>query len=452
MPVPLFNVFYHHVLQTPEDAYISIDKTTYSYAAAYAVVSHVVEKIKRALAHTSGAVAISFRRPDKMLFAYWACLALDVDIVLLPTGQSKVAKNEEPLLAFTLSDSGGWGDVRDIDIDLNANPVRLTPKPDHPHRAIFFFTSGTTGAPKFIRTTRYQMAQALACLAEQKLMPYTRKANVFITPPLFHSYGISAVMEYTLGGSHLFFPRDHESIAAIQSLFNKRINESITVIEGVPYFYKQLALFLTRLALPALKHLGMGGDAVSNELLQTLHQKFNTATFSIRYGVTEIPSVIALQYFKQPDARSLHCLGKVLPLYTIHLRDAHGCPPHEEGEMCVTFTDVDGTGQVVYTQDIIQRAQDQWRFIGRHNFIKYRGYKINPLEIEASLNTHEQIQESRISLEGDTLVACVVPVGQEIDVPAIRSFLATRFPPTAIPGKWMTVAELERTATGKIKR
>jgi acyl-coenzyme A synthetase/AMP-(fatty) acid ligase len=454
----LFHFFYRHVIDCPARQYINCNSITFTYLESYSVVSGIIERMngrKNALK----TVALNFRDQQKLLFSFWACAALEVDIVLVPEMQleDRSLPGGEPVWQadLILSDFMEGPGCLDVEI-VKGNPTipyENSRRHSAEHRDIYFFSSGTTGRSKFIRTSYFQLVEAIDCVEKYDMMPYTQDQAVLLTVPLFHSYGLSAMIEYTNGRSHLFIPKLKDHISPLQSLFERQVASQITAIEGVPFFYKQVITVWERLSLPGLSHIGMGGDQVAPDLLHALDGKTGKLSFSIRYGVTEIPSVIGINYFTAAEDPCIRSLGKILPIYRPVLLNAISSEHSTQGELAVECELYPGQKDLVQTHDTVQYKNGAYIFIGRDIFIKYRGYKINPAEVENELNKHPHIQDCRVHLANDVLTADIVLPDEIQLIPGdIRGFLSTRLNAYLIPSRFIRVNTIARTRTGKIIR
>lgn len=454
----LFHFFYRHAIDCPDRQYISCNNITFTYLESYSVVSGIIDRIK-GRNNALKTVALNFRDQQKLLFSFWACAALEVDIVLVPEMlvEDSGLPDGEPvwqadLILSDFMEGPGCLDVEIVKSDLTI-PYENARRHSAEHRDIYFFSSGTTGRSKFIKTSYFQLVEAIDCLEKYDMMPYTLDQAVLLTVPLFHSYGLSTMIEYTNGRSHLFIPGLKDYISPLQSLFAGQVASQITAIEAVPFFYKQVITVWERLCLPRLSHIGTGGDQVAPDLLHAFHGKTGKLSFSIRYGVTEIPSVIGINYFTATEDTCIRSLGKILPIYRPVLLNAIKSEHSTQGELAVECQLYPGQKELVQTHDTVQYKNDAYIFIGRNIFIKYRGYKINPAEVENELNKHPHIRDCRVHLANDVLTADIVVADKIQLIPRdIRGFLSTRLNAYLIPSRFIQVNAIARTRTGKIIR
>lgn len=454
----LFSLFYNQVVDDPNKPYLTYEEKTLSYNEAYKWIISIVAQIKQhSLKYNS--VVLNFKNQQKLLMSYWACVALEIDIILVPEMEINLEgflaidyKLEADLMLTDFINAKSCYDV-EINTGYLLTTSTIFPTTTRLNANIVFFTSGTTGKSKFIKTSYYQMMSAIRCIQEHQLMPYTALQKVLLTVPLFHSYGLSAAIEYTQGGSHLFLPKSKDHISPLQALLSKAVSEQITAIEGVPYFYKQMATIMNRLKLPRLKHIGMGGDSVSLELLRKINDFNSSLSYSVRYGVTEIPSVISLNLFKYHEDISTRVLGKILPIYHVALHADDEGLKETEGEMRVDFLLYPDLPVNISTGDLFALSNGNYIFKSRKVFLKYKGYKISPLEVEEYLNGHEYIDDSRVYLNNDMLTADLVARQEKVlDPKEIRSYLLSCMNAYLIPDQYNVVEVIKRTKTGKIIR
>ena len=100
------------------------------------------------------------------------------------------------------------------------------------------------------------------------------------------------------------------------------------------------------------------------------------------------------------------------------------------------------------------------RFLGRADSqIKARGYRIELGEIEAALHPVETLRECAVvgvpSRDFDGIAICCAYVPRdsvEVTPGGLRDVVARSLPPYMLPSRWMALAALPRTPSGKIDR
>jgi len=96
-------------------------------------------------------------------------------------------------------------------------------------------------------------------------------------------------------------------------------------------------------------------------------------------------------------------------------------------------------------------------FLGRiDNQVKIRGYRVELGEIENRLLRYESIREAVVLVKEDEAkdkkLAAYFVSGREISLPGLREYLLKVLPDHMIPANFTRLAEMPRTATGKIDR
>jgi len=451
----LFKIFLTNGVRQPQAYYVTIKNHSFTYNDVNSILGDICVSVLNRPKKIK-CVAINSLQSGDVFFFFWAGVALGLDIVLAPGLSAddikSTAMQSKLKIDLFLSDDK----LLDLIDTISSYPVnnvgvdKIYHKRIRCNSSIYFFSSGTTGKPKFIRTTYYQFIRAMKCILNSKLMEYTHSQSVFIAVPLSHSYGLSAMVEYTQGGSHIFIPGQSNELGPVQSLLEKSISQTITAIEGVPYFYKQILILLDRISLPRLKHIGMGGDLVSDQVLGDFDKRIPGLSISVRYGVTEIPSFVAVHFFRFTRDVPWRYLGRILPIYTCRL---HSNAEENGEELVVECAFLPSKKILVYTNDIVSGYAGTLTFIRRKMVMKVRGYRVNPVEIESHLNEHPDIRESKVYMLDEILMAdLVLELNKELEPALIREYLAKRMTVTSIPNRIQFVERIIRTRTGKIIR
>ncbi len=185
------------------------------------------------------------------------------------------------------------------------------------------------------------------------------------------------------------------------------------------------------------------------------------------YGIIEV----GLPFIQSPDApRKPGSVGRLGADYEIKLS---GCDAQGVGEVWLrgkgmfsayfspwqTRAQIDPAGWF-HTGDLGRLDDEGYLFLaGRTRaVINFAGMKIFPAEVEAVLNCHPSVQESRVYGEpharyGQWPVAqIVVDDAAGLDVRALRRFCYARLAPHQVPKRFERVAVIEKTASGKVKR
>ena len=353
-------------------------------------------------------------------------------------------------------------DARDVDGQGDAAFRALQP-------AYIRFTSGTTNERKGVIIGHQAILDRLAN-ANQALQIGPADRIMWMLPMAHHF--VVSILLYLRYGATILFPRNYLSRPVLE-LAN---SHAATVFYASPYHYDLLAKDVSELGLPGVRLAISTASGLSQDIAERFYSRMQIP-LSQALGVIEIGlPVINLQ---RPRQKPLS-LGQVLPAYEVWLRGDDGTPvtgtdpDTSHGEVCIRGT---GTFDAymdpwVPASEIMQpdgfRTGDQGYFdvdgdlflMGRrHNRINMAGMKFFSEEVEAVLNGHPGIKESRVYGQphahlGEIPMAEVVAVdpAHPPSSAELSAYCKQRLAVHKVPFKFELVPDLVYTATGKIKR
>ncbi|QHI38915.1 2-succinylbenzoate--CoA ligase [Kordia antarctica] len=425
----------------PTETYLQTESASYTFAELFVFVKDFE---KQFLAKNDEVIALKIKNQALLVFCIWACIKHQKSFVLLPFQIDTTLEKSlliDASCSFVISTKeekvSSKFSVNDLTLSQLKNQSENHQTKTKKVPSIGFISSGTTGKPKLIWNTFLQFEKSLEAIRKHDFMPYCENQQVMISPFLTHSYGFSALLEYTHQNSTLVIPSEATFSSIFRLITNKKIKTIVTAIEGVPYFYKQLLVFKKKVHFSNLKHIGFGGDFVHETVLKSLHEIYNTVSFSIRYGISEIPSVIGLNRFESLDKNTN--TYSILPVYSINITDE------------ILVNSIDDSTKIA-TGDIGVLVNEKLKIIDRKaSFLKVKGYKISPSYIEKVILDSEMIQEVQVLAKNDTLIANIIPLSNYKKTELIN-FLQQNLPNYSLPDFINEVKSLVRTATGKISR
>ncbi len=320
--------------------------------------------------------------------------------------------------------------------------------------AFLFQTSGTEGEPKLVRCEHRAFAKVVRAMLADGALDHAVGANAFLSQPLVHSYGLSSYFEYLAAGAVVVLPPERSALGPAGDLMTAGLE--VNAIEGVPYFWSQFSKLQDKLHVPSLRHLGIGGGPLDPHVMGAIISRVPHATMSVRYGLTETPSVVTHKTFHPPhDASRWHSSGRPISAYTLTVRGDQGDPlaVGREGEIVVTSDCVSEVSGVLATGDA-GYVDDQGELVvtGRRSaFIKRRGYRLSPDAIEAAVRECEGIADCRAVGLDDRLVLEVVYTSEAAEQ-GMLARLRARLPDAMVPDTLTRVDAIQRTFSGKIRR
>ncbi|MDX2456252.1 MAG: class I adenylate-forming enzyme family protein [Gammaproteobacteria bacterium] len=427
--------------------------------------------------HIAGrrSVGISTESPEYLAYTVWATIFADISIVFLPRCQNpemmrrsmkeasvEVLLTDEPAL---LQES--WClDLKDMlrralsgDNQPGASAKALPTAPCESDAGFIFQTSGTAGEPKWVQCEYRKFSTVINCMLHNGVLEHARGQSVFLTPPLYHSYGLSAFLEYTAVGAMIIFPQGTSPLGPVGDLRDPALRGNVTAIEGVPYFYTQLSKLAGRFIMPGLNHLGLGGGRLDNIAFDKLREVYPDITVSVRYGMTETPSVVSHRVIRSFSREDWKSSGPVLPVYNVEIVDGSGriLERNQTGEIIVsgdcvgTYLGLSGnrlltgdTGYITSNNELVINGR-------KSLYIKNRGFRVSPEQVESVIASFNGVQDCRVLMVDFKLVAEVV-YDDCISQGDILTFMSTRLPSYAIVDEVVRVESVPRTPSGKIRR
>jgi acyl-coenzyme A synthetase/AMP-(fatty) acid ligase len=422
----------------------------------------------------SAPLALSLSRPSGWVDATWACINAGVSLAFMPhcddpqTMRRLLTEIDAPILVTdndalaSQSFAIHWNELCSAGpAESGSDAPAQGPGAAAGSAAFLLLTSGTTGESRWVECRYAQCARAIAAMVEAGALQHAAGETVFLSCPPFHSYGLSALLEYTFVGGTLIFPDGSSPLGPVAEVLRGAISQHVSALEGVPHFYDQLAAVAAKARLPRLRHIGYGGGAINRQSIGRLREVWAPTTVSVRYGLTETPSVVAHKVYGPEHREDWGSSGRVLPNYRVEIQDDNG-RPLRRGK----------TGEVVIESDCLGRylgappqksfatgdlayfdSNDELFIVGRRSaFLKNRGFRLSPERIESVAVGLAGVEDCRASMRDGRLVAEIVIGHGGLAIEAVRRHLAERLPSHAVPDVITTVASVPRTPSGKIRR
>jgi amino acid adenylation domain-containing protein len=367
---------------------------------------------------------------------------------------------------------GPWKTV-DLDIDGAAiadhSPEPLDTKVSGHHLAYIIYTSGSTGKPKGVEVTHANLLHLIRW--HQRAFAVSANDRASQIAGLAFDAAVWEIWCNLSAGASLRMI-DETSRRSPEGLKDWLISKKIT-IAFVPTILAEHLITFEWPHNTALHLLLTGAD--------TLHRHPNAGLPFIlvnNYGPTECTVLVTSGPIVSGASGQIPTIGSPIDDTEILIMDAalqqvaHG----EEGEICVAgpqvargyrnlpelttqkFVQDPATGQRIYRTGDRGRIlpNGQIVFLGRlDDQIKIRGFRVEPDDVVAQLNSHPHILNSVVVAHGDhadakTLLAYVVPpAGIEVTATELRDHLKTRLPDYMIPSSYVCLPSLPLTTTGK---
>jgi fatty-acyl-CoA synthase len=330
------------------------------------------------------------------------------------------------------------------------------------------YTSGTTGRPKGVvfphRQVSWNGYNTVVSwqLQEDDVSP--------IFTPLYHAGGLMAFLTplFTIGGTIVL----HGGFD-VSEIWRTIESERCTVVLGVPTIWKMLmdAPEFGTVDLSHVRAFYSGGAPLPHYIIEAYQER--GVVFKQGFGMTEV-GVNCFAMTAEDSLRKVGSIGKPLMFTDVRLIDDDGRDVGAEqvGELLfrgphvsrgywnnpeATAAALDDEGWF-HSGDLARRDADGFFYVaGREkDMIISGGVNIYPAEIEAALLLHPDVADAAVVAVpddqwGEVGVAFIVALeGRAVGAEALAVHLANRLAKFKIPKRFEVIAELPRTAYGKV--
>lgn len=348
--------------------------------------------------------------------------------------------------------------------------------------AYIIYTSGSTGTPKGIMHTHHSgLSYAKLAVHTYGVHHLDRLGNH--SPLHFDMSTFDFFAGPLAGATTVIIPEEYTKLPA--SLSKLIEDKKLTIWYSVPFALVQLLLrgALHARDLGSLRWVLFGGEPFPPKHLRALMTQLPNARFSNVYGPAEVNQCT---YYHVPprldDSDEPISIGSVWDNTEgwVVSEDDQPVQDGEVGELLIRSPTMmqgywgrpDLNQRAFYrrkvfmgyedtfyrTGDLVQVQSDgNYKFLGRKDRqIKTRGYRVELDEIEVTLLSHDQVEETAVfpvaDGEGSNRIeaAVILRNGAATTSADLANHLKTRLPWYAVPVKIELVDAFPRTSTGKI--
>lgn len=351
-----------------------------------------------------------------------------------------------------------------------ADPEAELPMPDPDALAAILYTSGTTGSPKGVALSHRNLAANTASILDYlQLGPDDSTVSVL---PFYYAYGASVLHTHLAVGArvvledHLVYP--HLVAEALQ-------RERATGFSGVPSTFALLLDrgCLDRCDLSSLRYITQAGGAMAPALARRVRDAFPGARLFVMYGQTEASARLTCLAPERLDDKP-GSVGQGIAGVEIRVRreDGRDAAPGEQGEVWARGDNV-MTGYWNAPEATAVTIVDGWLRTGdlghldpegflwlagrRADMIKTGAHRVHPQDVEEVIAELPGVREVAVAgiddaLLGQVVAAYLVAGAGVPDERAVKAHCRRRLANYKIPRQVAFVAELPKTASGKVRR
>lgn len=337
--------------------------------------------------------------------------------------------------------------------------------------ADIMFTSGTTGNPKGVILSHYNIYSSANNI--NRFIKNTPDDIELLGLPICHSFGLGRLRCNMLLGATVVM---HNGFANLKSVFNAFEKYGVTGFGMVPAVWAYIKKFSgERIGKYAgqIRYIEIGSAAMPIEDKEMLCRLFPNTRICMHYGLTEASRAVFMEF--HANKTNLAAAGKsVVPEVDVKIlrEDGTDAQPDEEGEVCIKgnmvtrsyFLPHDNEGAFINgyfrTGDWGKISQEGNLYLvaRKKELINVGGKKVSPIEIEDALE--------KIGVPESMCVAIPDPDGVLGEVPKvllvqntftlslddIKKGLKQMLEPFKMPKVFEIVDSIPKTSSGKKKR
>ncbi len=334
------------------------------------------------------------------------------------------------------------------------------------------YTSGTTGFPKGVMLTHYNVVNNGKCIGDR--MDLSTADRMMIQVPMFHCFGMVLAMTASMTHGVTLSPIPYFSPRSSLACINQ---EKITCFHGVPTMFIAMLEHkdFAKTDFSYMRTGIMAGSPCPVSVMQDVVDKMNMKEITIVYGQTESSPGCTMSSTDDSLEVRVTTVGRALPEVECKIVDPEtglDCPDNVTGEFVArgynvmkgyykmplaTRAAIDKDGWL-HTGDLACRTPEgNYKITGRlKDMIIRGGENIYPKEIEEFIYTHPAVRDVQVigvpdEQYGEEILACVIlKDGASLTEAELKTFVAENMAKHKVPRYIDFVDAFPMNVAGKI--
>ena len=336
------------------------------------------------------------------------------------------------------------------------------------------YTSGTTGFPKGVMLTHYNVVNDGKCIGDR--MDLSTADRMMVQVPMFHCFGMVLAMTASMTHGTTLCPIPYFSPKSSLACIHQ---EKITAFHGVP------TMFIAMLEHPDFPKTDfsymrtgiMAGSPCPVSKMQDVVDKMHMTEIVIVYGQTEASPGCTMSSTDDPLEVRVNTVGRAMPEIECKIIDPEtgkDLPVGEIGEFVArgynimkgyykmpkaTAEAIDKDGWL-HTGDLACKTPEgNYRITGRlKDMIIRGGENIYPKEIEEFIYTHEKVKDVQVigvpdEQYGEEICACIIlKEGETMTEQEMKQYILDHMAKHKVPRYIDFVDGFPMNAAGKIQK
>ena len=334
------------------------------------------------------------------------------------------------------------------------------------------YTSGTTGFPKGVMLTHYNIVNNGKCIGDR--MDLSTADRMMIQVPMFHCFGMVLAMTASMTHGSTVLPLPYFSAKSALSCIN---NEKITAFHGVPTMFISMLEHadFPKTDFSYMRTGIMAGSPCPIAIMKEVVEKMRMTEIVIVYGQTEASPGCTMSSTDDPIEVRVSTVGRAMPEIECKIVDpetGEDLPDNVTGEFVArgynimkgyykmpkeTAGAIDKDGWL-HTGDLACRTPEgNYRITGRlKDMIIRGGENIYPKEIEEFIYTHPKVSDVQVigvpdEQYGEEIMACIIlKEGETMTEEEIKGYILSHMAKHKVPRYIKFVDSFPMNVAGKI--
>ncbi len=336
------------------------------------------------------------------------------------------------------------------------------------------YTSGTTGFPKGVMLTHYNILNNGKCIGDNQNLSYVDR--VCLPVPFFHCFGcVLGIMACITHGSTIVPVERYHPVRVMTTVQE----EHCTAVYGVPTMYIAMLEHpdFEKYDFSSLRTGIMSGSPCPVKVMEKVVNAMNMREITIPYGLTEVSPVCTMTNISDSIEKRVATVGRKMPFVEVKVVDPEtyeDLPPNTPGEVVVRGYSVmkgyykmpEATAQAIdrdgwlHSGDLaVIDEEGYFHITGRiKDMIIRGGENIYPKELEEFLYTHPQVRDVQVigvpdKNYGEEVCACVIlKEGETVSEDALKEYIRSHLSRHKMPKYIWFMDAFPMTASGKIQK
>ena len=334
------------------------------------------------------------------------------------------------------------------------------------------YTSGTTGFPKGVMLTHYNIVNNGKCIGDR--MDLSTVDRMMIQVPMFHCFGMVLAMTAAMTHGTTLLPLPYFSPKPALACINM---EHITCFHGVPTMFIAMLEHedFAKTDFSYMRTGIMAGSPCPISVMNDVVEKMHMTEITIVFGQTESSPGCTMSSTDDPVEVRVGTVGRPLPEIECKIVDpetGEELPDNVTGEFVArgynimkgyykmpkaTKSAIDAQGWL-HTGDLACRTPEgNFRITGRlKDMIIRGGENIYPKEIEEFIYTHPKVKDVQVigvpdEQYGEEIMACIVlKEGETMTEEEMKDYIRANMARHKVPRYIDFVSEFPMNVAGKI--